>query len=86
MAISRSDIELWLVLTHPDEARHYIKFFDWRQPFIPDKIEVDSGRMISLHDMCDGDAVVVALFLLRKYQVPREEAEKRIKEALNEIH
>ena len=85
MAI-RSDLELWLVLTDPKEARHYIRFFDWQQPYIPDKIEIDSGRMVDLSCMSDSDAVVVALFLLRTYQVPREEAQKNIMEALNQIH
>lgn len=75
---SQYDLELWVVLTDPAEARHYINTFDWRQPFIPQRIEVDSGRMIDLEGLSDEDAVVVASFLLREYQIPREMAEKNL--------
>jgi hypothetical protein len=76
--MAREDIDMWLVLTDPNEARHYIEFFDWRQPFPPDFVEIDSGRCIYLKNICDEDAVVLAAFLLRAFQVPREMAEKNI--------
>ncbi len=86
MAASREQVDLWLVLTDPVCARVYIANFDWCQPEIPDRIEVDTGRMIDLVNLTDEDAVVVAAFLLRNYQVPREMEEKSIFEALNELH
>ncbi len=79
----RNDLELVLVLTNPFEARHYIQHFDWRTPYIPDAIEVDTGRLIHLENISDEDAVVVALFLLRQYQIPREETAVKLEKFIN---
>lgn len=76
--MAREDVELWLILTNPFEARHFIEYFDWRQPFPPDFIEIDTGRCIYLHSLSDEDAVALALFLLRTFLVPRELAEKNL--------
>lgn len=75
---SRHDIELWLVLTDPEEARHYVQTFDWQQPFIPDRVELDSGRKIFFDKMSDADAVAAAMALLRDIQIPREMHEKNL--------
>ncbi len=80
MASSRDQCDLWLVLTDPQCARIYISNFDWQDFHIPDRIEVDSGRMIDLVDISDADAVVVASFLLREYQIPREMADKNLEQ------
>lgn len=86
MSSSRDSVDLWIVLTDPRCARAYIASFDWQQPQIPDRIEVDSGRMIDLEQISDEDAVVVASHLLRHYEIPREMEERKIAEDLNEIH
>lgn len=84
--MSRDDLELWLVLTNPYEARHYIQFFDWGKYPAPDVVEVESGRAIYMQELTDEDAVVVAQHLLRTVQVPREMEKKAVAEASNEIH
>jgi hypothetical protein len=76
--MAKHDLDLWLVLTEPFEARRFIYKFDWRQPYTPGRIELDTGRIVDLENLSDNDAVVVALFLLRAYQVPRDMAEKSL--------
>lgn len=75
---SRSDIELWLILTDPIEARNYISSFDWSLPpdMRPDKVVLDSGRVIYFKHMSDQDAVTAAMELLRSVEIPMIMREK----------
>ena len=76
----RNDIDLWLILTDPKEARDYIKNFDWRLPIEmqPSELMLDSGRVIHFKSMSDSDAVVAALELLRSVEIPEVMREKNI--------
>ncbi len=68
----REDIDLWLLLTDPVQAREYIARFDWSCPpeYRPTEIMLDSGRRIDFKDMSDQDAVVAATQILRDVEVP----------------
>ncbi len=80
MASAREDVDLWLILTDPIEARKYIDEFFWRIPrnMRPGAVEVDSGRQIEFKSMTDEDAVVAAMHILRHCEVPRAMVEKKI--------
>jgi len=87
MAARREDVDLWLVLARPEAARHYIKNFDWGVPLddIPDLYTTDTGRKIDLSRMNDEEAVVVAMDLLRNYQMQDEIADLHLAEALGQV-
>ena len=88
MGSRREDVDLWLVLTDPICARRFIADFDWSCPpeWRPDKVVLDTQRVIYFDNMTDEDAVVAAMALLRDVQIPLEVREKQICEDLNEIH
>lgn len=75
---SREDKDLWLILTDPVEARRYIKDFDWSLPpdMRPNKVVLESGRVIYFSEMTDEDAVVAAMELLRSVEIPMIMREK----------
>lgn len=76
--MARGDVDLWLILTDPIEARNYIKAFDWNCPpeYRPDKIILDSGRTVNFNTMTDEEAVVAATAILRDVEVPMVMLEK----------
>jgi hypothetical protein len=88
MAARREDVDLWLVLTDPKCARKFIEDFDWNCPpeYIPDRVVMDTDRVIFFDKMDDSEAVVAAMELLRSVQIPIEMREKQIHEDLGEIH
>ena len=82
MAARREDIDIWLRLGNPFEARRFIHEFNWNCPpeWRPDKVVTDSGRVIFFEDMTDAEAVVAAMEILRSVQIPYEMSEKKIHE------
>lgn len=70
--MSREDVDLWLILTDPLEARRYIEKFDWNCPpeWRPNKVILDSGREVLFEKMTDTDAVAAAMAILRDVEVP----------------
>jgi hypothetical protein len=73
------ELELWVILADPSEARHYIKHFDWSclSHLRPTEITTDSGRKIDFRTMNDDEAVIAAMEILRKVQVPMEMNQKQ---------
>ena len=88
MARPREQIDMWLLLTNPFEARRFIHEFDWNLPLEdrPDRVIIDTDRVILFDKMDDNDAVVAAMEILRSVQIPLEMQEKQIKDDLGEIH
>lgn len=74
--MAKEDIDLWLILGDPKEARQYIEDFDWRMKERPSQIQMDSGRTIYFESMSDEDAVVAAMAILREVEIPRIEREE----------
>lgn len=79
---SRKDLELWVVLTNPVEARHYVEHFNWNLPrhLCPTEITLDSGRKIDFLTMSDDEAVVAAQALLRDVEIPLIMNQKQFEE------
>ncbi len=75
---TKEQIEIWLLLADPVEARRYIEEFDWCMPpeLCPDKVCLDSGRIIYFTNMNDEDCVIAAMEILRSIEVPRIMREK----------
>lgn len=88
MPSRREDVDLWLVLTDPVCARKFIADFDWSYPpeWRPDKVVLDTQRVIYFDNMTDEEAVIAATALLRDIQCPLEMRERQIREDLNELH
>lgn len=78
--MAREDVDLWLVLTDPIEARRYIAEFDWNLPpdLRPTTIYLDTGRQVDFKTMSDEDAVVAATAILRDLEVPMVMREKQL--------
>lgn len=78
MGSRREDVDLWLILADPEEARRYISKYDWNLPpdMRPDKVVLDSGRVIYFKTMTDQDAVVAAMAVLRDCEIPMIMREK----------
>lgn len=76
---TREDLELWLILTNPSEARDYIRTFDWacQSHLRPTEITLNSGRKIDFRHMTDDDAVVAAMELLRTIEIPMVMSQKQ---------
>lgn len=72
MGSSREDVDLWLVLTNPKDARTFID--DYNRALPPylrfERIELETQRVIWLKTMSDEDAVVAAAHILREYEIP----------------
>lgn len=77
---SRADVDLWLILTDPEEARKYIAAFDWSCPpeYRPNHIVLESGREIYFSIMSDEDAVIAATAILRDVEIPIVLREKNL--------
>lgn len=77
--MAKEDIDLWLILGDPKEARRYINDFDWRLApgMPPPKYYVtNEGREFHFESMTDEDAVVVAMAMLREIEIPRVQNEE----------
>lgn len=74
--MAKEDIDLWLILGDPVEARKYIEDFDWRLPERPGQITMEGGRTIYFESMSDEDAVIAAMAILRDIEIPRIEREE----------
>lgn len=79
--MARADVDLWLILTDPVEARNYISTFDWNCPpqERPKKCVIqETGREITFATMSDEEAVVAAMEILRQCEIPMVMAEKNL--------
>jgi hypothetical protein len=87
MAARREDVDLWLVLGNPGSARKYVEGFDWKAHFeeVPRALTTAQGRRIQIDSMTDEEAVVLAMELLRDYEMRIVMAEFNKAEALGEI-
>lgn len=72
MGSRREDVDLWLVLTDPKDAREFID--DYNKALPPhlqiQRVELETNRTIYLRTMSDEDAVVAATHILREFEIP----------------
>lgn len=80
MGSKREDVDQWLILEDPVNAREYIRTFDWNCPpqFRPGNITLNSGRTIYFETMTDEEACAAAACLLRDVEVPMVMRQKQL--------
>lgn len=80
MGSRRQDVDLFLLLTDPLEARKWIANYDFSLPpyLRPDHFYVEeTGRIVFFETMEDDEAVIAAQAILRQREVPMAMMEKR---------
>lgn len=72
----REDFAAERRLQDPDEARLYIRSFDWFPLDPPKWVMLDMDEKIYLDNMTDEEAVVAAIIIFEDVEMKRVEAEK----------
>ncbi len=72
VAYPREDVDLHLHLSDPENAREFIKNYDWGQKQPPKFIAIDDSvfDLVFFDRMSDHEAVAAAHAILRIYEIP----------------